>query len=87
MNGSDLLTVTVHLVHGEPIKFEVRLSEAKEYALGEDIERSLIRNAMAVELDKKLIIIPYSNIKYVECDPAPSVLPLNMIRGAKRLLA
>lgn len=86
MSSNDLLTVTVHLVHGEPVKFEVRLTEAKEFGLGEDIERSLNRNAMAVELDKKLIIIPYSNIKYVECDPAPSVLPLNMIRGAKRLL-
>lgn len=87
MNGNDLLTVTVHLVHGDPIKFEVSLSAAKEYNLGEDIERSLLRNAMAVELDNKLIVIPYSNIKYVECDPAPAVLPLNMIRGAKRLLS
>ena len=87
MSDNDLLTVTVYLINGDPIKFEVRLSAAKEYSLGEDIERSLLRNAMAVELDKKLIMIPYSNIKYVECDPSPSVLPLNMIRGAKRLLS
>lgn len=87
MNDSDILTVTVHLVHGEPIKFEVRLSAAKEFGLGEDIERSLTRNAMAVELNKKLVVIPYSNIKYIECDPAPSVLPLTIIRGAKRLSA
>lgn len=87
MSSKDLLTVTVHLVHGEPVKFEVRLTEAKEFGLGEDIEKSLNRNAMAVELDKKLIIIPYSNIKYVECDPTPDVLPLNMIRGARRLLS
>jgi hypothetical protein len=87
MNGNDLLTVTVHLVHGDPIKFEVSLSAAKEYSLGEDIEQSLLRNAMAVEIDKKLVMIPYSNIKYVECDPAPSVLPLNMIRGARHLLS
>ena len=87
MADNDLLTITVHLVQGETIKFEVRLSAAKEFSLGEDIERSLIRNAMAIELDKKLILIPYNNIKYVECEPAPSVLPTNMIRGAKRLLS
>lgn len=81
------LTVTVHLVHGEPIKFEVRFSESKGLGLGGDIEHSLTRTAMAIELDHKLVIIPYSNIQYVECDPAPSVLPLNMIRGAKRLLS
>ncbi|MBM2830805.1 MAG: hypothetical protein HW411_1595 [Gammaproteobacteria bacterium] len=87
MSENDILTITVYLIHGEPIKFEVHLSEAKELGLGEDIERSLIRSAMAVELDNKLIIIPYSNIQYIECDPAPSVLPLNMIRGAKHLLS
>lgn len=87
MGADDFITVTVHLIEGEAIKFEVRLSAAKEYSLGEDIEKSLLRNAMAIELDKKLIMIPYNNIKYVECDPAPSVLPQNMIRGAKRLIS
>ena len=85
MSDDDLITVTVHLVHGEPVKFEVRLTAAKEMNLSEDIEQSLVRNAMAVELNKKLLIIPYSNIKYVECDPAPSTLPLKIIRGAKLL--
>ncbi len=85
MAEQDLVTVTVHLIEGETLKFEVRISAAKEFGLGDDIERSLTRNAMAVELDNKLIVIPYSNIKYIECDPAPSVLPLNMIRGARRL--
>ena len=87
MGDNDLLTVTIHLVHGESIKFEVNLSAAKEYSLGDDIEHALLRNAMAIELDNKLIMVPYNNIKYVECDPAPSVLPLNMIRGARRLLS
>ena len=84
---SDLFTITVHLVHGDPIKFEVGLTEAKELGLSEDIEQSLTRNSMAVELDNKLVIIPYSNIQFIECDPAPPVLPLKMIRGAKRLLS
>jgi hypothetical protein len=87
MQESNLLTVTIHLIHGNPIKFEVSLSAAKESSLSDDIERSLLRNAIAVELDKKLMLIPYSNIKYVECDPVPSVLPQNIIRGAKLLKA
>ena len=87
MQESNLLINIVHLVHDNPIKFEVSLSEAKESSLSDDIERSLLRNAMAVELDKKLMLIPYSNIKYVECDPVPSVLPQNIIRGAKLLKA
>ena len=85
MNDNDLYTITIHLIHGDPIKFEVRLSEAKEFGLGDDIEKSLTRISMAVELDGKLFVIPYSNIKYLECDPAPSVLPLTIIHGAKLL--
>ena len=86
-DADNLLTISVHLVQGETIKFEVQLSESKGLGLGGDIEHSLTRTAMAIELDHKLVIIPYSNIQYVECDPAPSILPLNMIRGAKRLLS
>jgi len=85
MNDNDLITVTIHLIHGDPVKFEVRLTEAKEFGLGDDIEKALTRTSMAVELDGKLIVIPYSNIQYVECDPAPAVLPLTIIRGAKLL--
>ena len=85
MQERNLLIVTIHLIHGDPIKFEVSLTEAKECSLSDDIERSLIRHALAVELGKKLVLIPYSNIKYVECEPAPNVLPQNIIRGAKLL--
>ena len=85
MTDDNLLVITVHLIAGEAIKFEVQLSESKGLGLGGDIEQSLLRNAVAVELDHQLIIIPYSNIRYIECEPAPAILPLNMIRGAKRL--
>ena len=87
MQETDLLVITVHLIHGNPIKFEVSLSASKEFGLSDDIERSLLRNAMAVELDKQLILIPYTNIKYIECTPAPPVLPQNIIRGARSLKA
>ncbi|MBF8270299.1 MAG: hypothetical protein HW386_2008 [Gammaproteobacteria bacterium] len=85
MQENDQLVVTIHLIHGNPIKFEVALSASKEFGLSDDIERSLLRNAMAVELDKKLLLIPYNNIKYIESDPAPPVLPQNIIRGARSL--
>jgi len=78
-------TITIHLVHGEPLKFSLELTEAKKMGVSEDIERALQRNSMAIEADNKLRIIPYSNVKYVEIDPAPTGLPITIIQGAKQI--
>jgi len=83
MIENNRVAITVYRVHGEPLKFEVELTEAKVMGLSEDIERSLSRTALAVEANGTLYIIPYSNIQHLECTPAPEVLPLNMIRNAK----
>ena len=86
MDDINQVIITVHLVHGEPLKFSLEPSEAKKMGVSEDIERALQRISMAIEADNKLSIIPYSNIKYVEIDPAPPELPLTIIQGAKQIL-
>ena len=50
-----------------------------------DLEGAAKDMGMAIELDHKLMIVPYSNIQYVEIDPAPSGLPITIIQGAKHL--
>ena len=85
MSENKQFTVTVYLVHGEPLKFSLEPTEAKKMGVSEDLERALQRNGMAIEADNKLKIIPYSNIKYVEIDPAPPGLPFTIIQGAKQL--
>jgi len=86
-DGKDSFVFTIHLVHGEPLKFSLGMIEAKTKLLGlnDDLERALTRNAMAVEIDNKLLIIPYTNIKQIECDPSPPELPFTIIRGATSL--
>jgi len=85
MTDNTQVTITVHLVHGEPLKFSLEPTETKKMGVSEDIERALQRNCMAIEADNKLRIIPYSNVKYVEIDPAPTGLPITIIQGAKLL--
>ena len=74
--------VTVHLIHGDPIRFRVIPSAAEMLAKGQDIGNALMRISMALEMDGKLLIIPYSNIKYIEASPAPPDLPLFITQGA-----
>jgi hypothetical protein len=85
MAETEQLIITIYLVHGDPLKFSLEPTQAKKMGFSEDLERALQRTSMAIEIDGKLMIVPYSNIQYVEIDPAPSGLPITIIQGAKHL--
>ena len=77
--------IIVHLIHGEPIKFKVSPTEAEMMAKGEDIEIALTRVSMGLEIGGKFLIIPYSNIKYIEADPSPPNLPMFITQRAQSI--
>ena len=74
-------TITIHLIHGDPIKFRASVSDTELATKSDDIEYMLNRFALAAEVDKKLLIIPYGNIRYIEVSPSPPVLPLFIIKN------
>ena len=86
MTSETTFTVFIHLIHGETIKFQTNVSDAQLIGVREDLEKALSRRSMAFEMEGKLILIPYTNIKYIEFDPAPPELPMGMIRNAKKIL-
>lgn len=75
-------TVTINVVHGNPIRFRVELPEWQLLGLGADIEKAESRNVMALEVDGKLLMIPYSNICFIQVEPVPPELPGYILRGA-----
>jgi len=81
MAADNEFTITIHLIHGNPIKYKAKLSDTELATKADDIEYLLNRYALATEVDKKLLIIPYNNIKYVEVFPAPPNLPLFIIKN------
>ena len=84
-NNRPIPIMTIYRIHGNPLKFEIELTAAKEMGLKGDIEQSLSRSAMAIEANGTLYIIPYSNIEHVECTPTPETLPIFIMRNAKLL--
>ncbi len=86
MTSENKFTVYIHLIHGETIKFETNVSDANIIGIAEDLEKALSRNSLAFEMEGKLVLVPYSNVKYIEFDPAPEDLPMGMIRNAKKIL-
>ena len=85
MAADNEFTITIHLIHGNPIKFKASVSNADLATKADDIEYMLKRYALATEVDKKLLIIPYNNIKYIEVFPAPPNLPLFIIKDGKSI--
>lgn len=76
-------TVSINLIHGNPIRFRVELPEWQLLGLAADIEKAESRNVMALEVDGRLLMIPYSNIRFIHVDPVPPELPDYIVRGAK----
>ena len=78
------ITITIHLVHGEPIRARVTADDARRLGVSDDLEKAVHRTAMTLVLDGKLLMIPFANIKFVEIEPAPLNVPVWMLQG-KRL--
>ena len=45
------------------------------------VQKALDANQLAIEIDGELFVIPMSNVKYVQVNPAPENLPETVIRG------
>ncbi len=75
--------MTIYRIHGEPLKFELEITAAKELGLSGDIEEALSRSAIAIEANGTLYVVPYSNIQHIECTPTPETLPIFIMRNAK----
>ena len=81
--GNAVITITIHLVHGEPIRAKVTTDEARRLGVSDDLEKAVHRTAMSLVLDGKLLLIPFANIKFVEVDPAPANLPVWLLQGTR----
>ena len=81
--GNPVITITIHLLHGEPIRARVTSDEARRLGVSDDIEKAVHRTAMMLVLDGKLLMIPFANIKFVEIEPAPANLPVWLLQGKR----
>ena len=74
--------ITIFFVDGTKLKvaFPVQKPNAMAALLG--IEAILKERQIIVEAEGTLMIIPFTNIKYIQAYPAPEKLPATTIEGA-----
>ncbi len=75
-------TMTIHLNQGDPIKFKLVRTVAQLRNVAANLEGGLQARYFGVELNGKLVIVPFHNIRSVEIDPAPAGIISHVLRDA-----
>jgi len=77
-------TFTIHLIQGNPIRFKLNRTAADLRNAGSRLESALQARYFGVELNGKLVIVPFHNIRSIEIDPVvPGVLVAHVLTDAK----
>jgi hypothetical protein len=79
MNSEDKSILTIRYINGTEEKFEFdRLEE--EYSIVAHIKEALKENQLLLELEDRLIVIPYQSILSLDISPPPAKLPATALR-------
>jgi len=76
-------TMTIHLIQGDPIRFKLRRTAAQLRNVATNLEGGLQARYVGVELNGKLVIVPFHNVRSIEIDPAPSGIIMHVLRDAE----
>ena len=84
MQNLSEITISIHLLSGDPIVFKIEADEDRQRNAGTRIERSMDANYIGVELGEKLVVIPTNNIQKVEISPAPAAMISHIVMIIKK---
>lgn len=79
MNDEAKGVLTIRYMNGNEQKFEYDRTE-DELNLASKIQELLRGNQVLLELEDRLLIIPFQNIQSTEVSPSPAKLPSNVLR-------
>ena len=74
--------LTIHFESGASTTFRFpKQVEAAQLAAA--IQKTLGEDKLCIEAEGKLLVFPWSSIRYIEASPAPEKLPSTVVRGAQ----
>ena len=82
MSESKRMTLTLNLVHGDPIQCQVDIDKNRRRNMASNIEAAMASSYIAVLLDEKLTLVPIHNLKSVEISPLDEMLLKGVVAGA-----
>jgi hypothetical protein len=75
--------MTIHFSDRTKLSFTFPQRAADPHSVSARVEEALRGQYLLVECEGSMMMFPFSSIKYVQVQPAPSPVPANAVRGAK----
>jgi len=76
-------TITIHMIQGDPIRFRLKRTLAAMRNMAANLESALQARYVGVELNGKLVIVPFHNVRSVEIAPAISGVIKHVLRDTE----
>ena len=76
-------TLIIRYTDGTEQIFTFPNQEADPFTLGERVQEMLNARHLLLEVEGRLVVIPYQNVKAIEISPPPEKLPPNVIRNVE----
>ena len=73
--------LTVHFIDGSEMSVSFPKQGGNPLRLAQRVQEAIESSQLAIELDGQLLVIPMSNVKYLQARPCPDELPETVIRG------
>lgn len=84
MSDQPKALLTIHYVNGEHHSFQYT-PETDQYTMGDSISKALHENILLIELESKVLAVPFQNIQHIEISPRPLKLPAQVIKNAQMI--
>ena len=78
---ADKRFLTIHFTDGSKLSLTFPKQTDELYQMAGRVQKALDANQLSIEVGGELFVIPMSNIKYMQVNPAPEKLPDTVIRG------
>jgi len=82
MNQETKSFLTIRYTNGTEQKFEFMVQE-KSSSMATRIQNALNANQLILELEDKVLVVPFQSIQYMELMPLPDKLPPIALKGVR----
>ncbi|UCB48194.1 MAG: hypothetical protein JSW56_13735 [Deltaproteobacteria bacterium] len=82
MNQGTMGCMVIRYINGNEQRFEFERQE-EALNIASQIKDLLSANQLMLELEDRLLVIPFQNVEYIEVAPSPEKLPSNAIRNVR----
>ena len=86
MDSSNSAVLTIRYLNGTEKKYEITTSERDDLAtMGSRLRDALDARHLTLDLDDRLLIIPFENVQEIELTPVPPRLPGYVVKNVTSL--